>query len=54
MSEGRLELSDTKSIMPPSYITNKLPLVASLLALIADLAYHHRNFFFGFELFRVW
>ena len=31
-SEGRLERSDGKSIIPPFYITNNLPLVASLLA----------------------
>ena len=29
-SEGRLELSDSKSIIPPSYITNDLSLVAGL------------------------
>jgi len=35
--ERRLERSDSKSIIPPSYITNSLLLVASLLAsLIAD------------------
>jgi hypothetical protein len=31
-SEGRMDRSDNKSIAPPSYITNKPPLVASLLA----------------------
>ena len=31
-SEGRLELSDSKSTTPPTHITNNLPLVASLLA----------------------
>jgi len=31
-SEGQLERSDSKSIILPSYITNNLPLVASLLA----------------------
>jgi len=37
-TERRLERSDSKSIKPPSYITNNLPLVASLLTTRFSLA----------------
>jgi len=39
--ERRLERSDSKSIIPPFYITNNLPLVASLLAPRPALRFAH-------------